>query len=111
MLFVQSGDVALLTLQNYGQEFPRPATEELLPLHLLVALFIIPIGRATMSAIAIIVQEKDSRVQTMSSIMGCSEAAYWGVFFASQLIMAFTAYTVRAYSISRRSILIGIDFP
>jgi ABC-type multidrug transport system ATPase subunit len=66
-----------------------------------------PLILATMPDIQTILEEKDSRVQTLTFLMGCSETAYWGVFCINQLLLAILPYTVIAIVLPQTFLLVG----
>jgi hypothetical protein len=95
-------------MQTWVQRFSHPGTDELFALHMpVVILLIIPVILATMPDMETILEEKDSKVQALTFIMGCSETAYWGVFFVSQLVLALIPYTLIAFMTTRKFILVG----
>jgi ABC-type multidrug transport system ATPase subunit len=57
-----------------------------------------------------ILDEKDSRVQTLTFLMGCSETAYWGMSFLVQFILASVPYTVMSASFCYWFLMKGTSF-
>lgn len=85
---------ALNALSNISvQRFPIAASEELYDLSILIGIIIIfPVIISTMPDMQALLEEKDSRVQTLSFLMGCSETSYFFVVFWMLFILSFFPY-------------------
>jgi ABC-type multidrug transport system ATPase subunit len=93
------------------QHFATPPTEQLFRTEAPVAFFIVfPIILTTMPDLQTILDDKDSRVQTLSFLMGCSEAAYWGVSFLLQFMLALVPYTAMSAALTMGFMLKGTSF-
>ena len=101
----------VLLLNSSFQPFATPPTERLYNIHVAIAFFcVIPVIIATMPDIQTILEEKDSRVQTMTFLMGCSESAYWGVSFVYQFVLGVTPYIFMCASLCFGFAMKGTDF-
>lgn len=75
------------------QRFATPPTEELFDMQILMAIIsVLPIIISTMPDLQSLLEEKDSRVQTLSFLMGCSETAYFFVYFVMLFALSFFPY-------------------
>jgi ABC-type multidrug transport system ATPase subunit/branched-subunit amino acid transport protein AzlD len=93
------------------QVFATPPTVQRFEIQVTIAFFsIFPIVLATLADIQTILEEKDSRVQTLTFLMGCSESAYWGVSFLMQFLLALIPYTAYTASLAYGFCLIGTPF-
>ena len=55
---------------------------------------VIPIIIATMPDVQTILEDKDSKVMSLTFLMGCSETAYWLVCFTTQFILSLIPYII-----------------
>jgi ABC-type multidrug transport system ATPase subunit len=93
------------------QEFATPPTLQLFQVMNPTAFFTaFPIILATMPDLQAILDEKDSRVQTLTFLMGCSELSYWGVSFLMQFILAMVPYTLMCVSLTAGFMMKGTSF-
>lgn len=101
-----------LALMNVSmQTFATPPTTELFDISLAIAMFmVLPIFFTTMPDFQTILEEKDSRVQTLSFLMGCPETAYFMVSIITQVVLSFIAYLVMCLALTFGFCLKGVDF-
>jgi ABC-type multidrug transport system ATPase subunit len=102
---------AITNMNTSMQVYATPPTEELFEIQIAIALFsILPIVLSTIPDIQTILEEKDSRVQTLTFLMGCSETAYWGVSFLMQFILTLIPYTVFMAFLAYEFCMLGTPF-
>ena len=101
-----------LGLMNLSmQTFATPPTTELYDISIGLALFmIIPIFFTTMPDFQTILEEKDSKVQTLSFLMGCPETAYFMVSIITQVVLSFVSYLLMCICLAFAFCLKGVDF-
>jgi ABC-type multidrug transport system ATPase subunit len=93
------------------QKYASPSTEEIYQIDIAIALFVIlPIFFTTMPDFQTILEEKDSRVQTMSFLMGCSEAAYFFVSGMMQTVLSLIVYASMSAGLAYWFCMTGTDF-
>lgn len=103
--------LGVVLLNTSYQRFATPPTERLFDIHVAIAFFcVIPVIITTMPDIQTILEEKDSRVQTMTFLMGCSESAYWGVSFVYQFVLGVIPYVFMCASLAFNFAMKGTDF-
>jgi ABC-type multidrug transport system ATPase subunit len=93
------------------QVFATPSSQQLFWMQIALGFFaVIPIIFVTMPDMQSILDDKDSRVQTLTFLMGCSECAYWGVSFLVQFILSSIPYTVMSASFCYWFLMKGTSF-
>ncbi|OHS99863.1 ABC transporter family protein [Tritrichomonas foetus] len=102
---------SLAATNTSWQPFSTPPTVELFDLEILIAIIgVIPIIISTMPDLQSLLEEKDTRVQTLSFLMGCSETAYWLVSFCMQFILSVIPYLLMCLFLCFVFAMNGTDF-
>ncbi|KAH0789908.1 ABC transporter family protein [Histomonas meleagridis] len=100
------------TLFNFSSmTYARPATEVLSDIDILVGMFcVMPVIIIGLPDLQIILEEKDSKIQTLAFLMGCSEVAYWLVEFITQIVLSIIPYIFFCLSMSYWFLMEGTSF-
>ena len=90
--------VLLGRMQNANissQVYSKPGYTSFFDISIALNFFaIIPIVIATMPDVQTILEDKDSKVMSLTFLMGCSETAYWLVCFSTQFILSLIPYII-----------------
>ncbi|EAY18351.1 ABC transporter family protein [Trichomonas vaginalis G3] len=90
---LRTNSINMLTMNLTTQGYAKPSQESEFDVSIAVAFFaILPIVLATMPDVQTILEEKDSKVMSLTFLMGCSELAYWLSNFLTQFILSFIPY-------------------
>ncbi|OHT00521.1 ABC transporter family protein [Tritrichomonas foetus] len=104
-------EASLAITNSSYQKFATPPTEKLYDLEIMIAIIVIlPIIISNMPDLTTLLEEKDSRVQTLSFLMGCSETAYFMVAFIMQFILSVIPYLFMCLSLCYWFAMQGTSF-
>lgn len=83
----------MLTINLTEQTFAKPSSIAEFDISIALTFFaILPIVLATMPDVQTILEEKDTKVMSLTFLMGCSETAYWLTNFLTQFILSLLPY-------------------
>ena len=107
-----NGHVTDLTLASLNtQVYPTTYRDEYYGCHFLVAFFIVvPCILATMPDFQTILDEKDTKVASLSFLMGCSEAAYWLVSFVTPVVITLIPYILMCFCFCYLFMMVGTSY-
>ncbi|OHS96113.1 ABC transporter family protein [Tritrichomonas foetus] len=90
---LENGDLDMVTFNLSDQAFASTESKEYFAIDFLVVLFaVFPGILALMPDFQTVLDEKDTKVATLSFFMGCPETAYWFVSFITPVIIATIPY-------------------
>ena len=104
----QNGDLDMFLFNLSDQAFSSTKHDEYFPIAFLVVLFaVFPGILALMPDFQTVLDEKDSKVASLSFLMGCPEAAYWFVSFITPTIIGLIPYLLMSICFSYFFIMVG----
>ncbi|OHT02783.1 ABC transporter family protein [Tritrichomonas foetus] len=103
---------ASLTLFNLSsQVFATTQHPEYYAIHYLVAFIVVCPGiLALMPDFQTVLDEKDTKVASLSFLMGCGEFSYWLVSFVTPVVLALVPYTLMCLCLCYLFCMIGTSF-
>ena len=102
----QQLSLALFNLSS--QEYATTAHPEYYAIHYLIAFIVVCPGiLALMPDFQTVLDEKDSKIASLSFLMGCSEFSYWLVSFVTPVVLAMIPYTLMCICLCYLFCMIG----
>ena len=93
------------------QVYPSVYRDEYYGVHFLVAFFVVcPCILATMPDFQTVLDEKDTKVASLSVLMGCSEAAYWLVAFVTPVVITLIPYILLCLCFCYLFLMVGTSY-
>lgn len=105
---IQNGDLDMFLFNLSDQSFASTKHDEYFPIAFLVVLFsVLPGILVLMPDFQTVLDEKDTKVASLSFLMGCPEAAYWFVSFITPTILGLIPYLLMSICYSYFFIMVG----
>ena len=110
-LALQNSKYSLAKMNVSFKPYSRPEVIQKVDIGLPLMIYsLLPIVLSTMPDFQTILEEKDTKVSTLSFLMGCSEGSYWLVLFIVPLILSIFPFLAYSYMMSYLAGITGSSF-